>query len=59
MFDHIAFYYKFLSYSLLALDDDELAQTEAMEAYTKALQYEDLMEYSYHTLHSENAHDHR
>jgi hypothetical protein len=48
MFDHIAFYYKFLSYSLLALDDDELAQTEAMEAYAKALQYEDLMGYSYH-----------
>lgn len=42
MFDHIAFYYKYLSYILLKDDRDE----NAMEAYARALHYEDLMESS-------------
>lgn len=40
MFDHIAFYYKYLAYVLLKDDRDE----NAMEAYMRALDYEDLME---------------
>lgn len=48
MYDHIAFYYRYLAYTLLKQDLDETA----MEAYARALSYEDLMEYSYHGIHS-------